>query len=142
MIRVRNREIIRKLAYRDFHRSKARNIIAIIAIALTALLFTSLFTMGSGMIKSMQRADMIMSGGDRHAEINYLSDLEYNTISDHLLIKEIAYSRKLADSLDNTPLTKRQTEFWYYDDVGVFCKYFFPVLAVSFLPQPPREFYV
>ena len=123
MIRVKNRGIIRKLAYRDFRRSKARNIIAVIAIALTTLLFTSLFTMGSGMIKSMKRADMIMSGGDGHAEIDYLSDLDYNIISEHSLIKEIAYCRKLADSLNNTPLTKRQTEFWYYDDVGLDFKF-------------------
>lgn len=123
MIRVRNRGIIRKLAYRDFDRSKARNIIAITAIALTTLLFTSLFTMGSGMMKSMQGADMIMSGGDGHAEINYLSDLDYSTISAHSLIKEIAYCRKLADSVNNTSLIKRQTEFWYYDDVGLEFKF-------------------
>ena len=41
---VKNRKCIRKLSWRSLWASRKRNIIAIIAIALTALLFTSLFT--------------------------------------------------------------------------------------------------
>ncbi|MFT8310895.1 MAG: ABC transporter permease [Sporolactobacillus sp.] len=119
MIRVGNRKVIRKLAVRSFHAAKTRNIIAVIAIALTALLFTSLLTMGSGMMKSMQRANMILSGGDGQARVNDMTESEYRTISNHSLIKEIAYCRKLADSVDNDSLIKRHTEFWYYDDLGM-----------------------
>ena len=117
MIRVGNRKIVGKLAVRSFYADRTRNIIAVIAIALTALLFTSLFTMGSGMVKSMQRADMILSGGEGHARINYMTESEYTTISNHPLINQIAYCRKLADSVDNGSLIKRHTEFWYYDDI-------------------------
>ena len=41
---VKNKKCIRKLSRRSLRASRKRNIIATIAIALTALLFTSLFT--------------------------------------------------------------------------------------------------
>ncbi|WP_434302268.1 ABC transporter permease [Clostridium botulinum] len=137
MIRVGNRKIIRKLAVRSFHAARTRNIIAVIAITLTGLLFTSLFTLGSGMVKSMQRADMILSGGEGHARIIYMTESEYRTISDHPLITEMAYRRKLADSVDNDSLIKRHTEFWYYDDLGL--KYGFVEPTSGRKPQAENE---
>ncbi|MEW9053969.1 MAG: ABC transporter permease [Neobacillus sp.] len=137
MIRVGNRKIIRKLAVRSFHASRIRNIIAVIAIALTGLLFTSLFTIGSGMLNSMQRADMIMSGTEGHARINYMTESEYDTISSHPLITEITYGRKLADSVDNDSLIKRHTEFWYYDNLGLKYAFFEPTSGHK--PQAENE---
>ncbi|MCC3868160.1 ABC transporter permease [Terrisporobacter mayombei] len=137
MIRVGNRKIVRKLAVRSFYDARTRNIIAVIAIALTALLFTSLFTMGSGIVKSMQRADTILSGGEGHARINYMTESEYRTISSHPLVNEIAYCRKLADSVDNDSLIKRHTEFWYYDDLGL--KYAFVEPTSGHRPQEENE---
>lgn len=119
MIRVGNRKVIHKLAIRSLRVARTRNIMAVSAIALTALLFTSLFTMGSGMVKSMQRANIILSGGEGDARITYMTESEYHTISNHSLIKQIAYTRKLADNVDNDALIKRHTEFWYYDDQGL-----------------------
>jgi len=113
------RAIEKKIAKRSFHADKTRNIIAVIAIALTTILFTSLFTLGTGMTESTQRANMILSGGDGHARIANMSQSEYDKISTHPLIQEIAYCRKLADSVDNESLSKRDTQFWYYDEVGL-----------------------
>ena len=45
-----NRPVIKKLSNRYFKAGKSRNIIAIIAIALTTILFTTIFTLGSGLI--------------------------------------------------------------------------------------------
>lgn len=119
MIKVENRKIINKLAAKSFLNSKVRNIIAIIAIALTTILFTSLLSMGSEMRRGMERGNMILSGGDGHAIIKNLSESEYSTIRNHELIEEIACRRKLADSVNNTELKKRNTEFWYYDDLAM-----------------------
>ncbi|MGL6201649.1 MAG: ABC transporter permease [Lachnospiraceae bacterium] len=113
------RAIEKKIAKRSFQADKTRNIIAVIAIALTTILFTSLFTLGTGMTESTQRANMILSGGDGHARIVNMSQSDYDKISIHPLIQEIAYCRKLADSVDNQSLSKRDTQFWYYDEVGL-----------------------
>lgn len=137
MIRVKNKKAIRRLADSSFRAAKTRNIIAVIAIALTALLFTSLFTMGLGAMESMQRAAMIMSGGDGHATIKYVTDEEYDAVSKHPLIREMAYCRILSDSVDNESLIKRHTEFWYYDDVGL--KYGFAEPTGGHKPQAENE---
>lgn len=137
MFQNNNRAVVKRLAKRSLGADKHRNIIAIVAIALTALLFTSLFTLGSGMVKSMQRADIILSGGEGHARINDMTEAEYHTISSHPLINEIAYCRKLADSVDNDSLIKRHTEFWYYDDLGL--KYAFVEPTSGHKPQAENE---
>lgn len=122
---MRSRNTIRNLSDKSFKASKSRNIIAIIAIALTSVLFTTLFTMGIGAIQSFQDATMRQAGGDGHAVLKYITDEEFDTVKDHPLIKEIAYDRMLCDSVDNEEFLKRHTEFWYYDDVGLelgFCE--------------------
>lgn len=43
-MRVKNRKCIRRLSFKSLWASRKRNIIAICAIALTTLMFTSLFT--------------------------------------------------------------------------------------------------
>ncbi|ADY55508.1 protein of unknown function DUF214 [Syntrophobotulus glycolicus DSM 8271] len=137
MIRVNNKKALRRLAAGSFRAAGTRNVIAVLAIALTALLFTSLFTMGSGLTESLQRAAMIMSGGDGHAVVKYVTDQEYTAISKHPLVKEIAYCRMLSDSVDNEALRKRRTEFWYNDDIGL--KYLFAEPTGGHKPQAANE---
>ena len=43
-----NKAIIKKLANRSFRSNRMRNVIAVIAIALTTFLFTSVLTIGMG----------------------------------------------------------------------------------------------
>ena len=43
-----NKAVIKKLANRSFRSNKMRNVIAVIAIALTTFLFTSVLTIGLG----------------------------------------------------------------------------------------------
>ncbi|QYK69406.1 FtsX-like permease family protein [Paenibacillus sp. S02] len=119
MIKVKNKKVIRKLADKSFKVNKARNLFAIVAIALTSLLFTTLFTMGIGAGENLQRATMRQVGGDGHAVLKYITDDEFSHVKDHPLIKEIAYNRILSDGVMNDKFLKRHTEFWYYDDVGM-----------------------
>jgi len=131
------RAIEKKLAGRSFYANKMRNIIAVIAISLTSILFTGLFTLGAGMMESTQQANMILSGGDGHARIINMSESEYDTIRQHPLVRESAYCRKLADSVDNEALSKRDTIFWYYDDVGL--KYMFLEPTGGHQPEAENE---
>lgn len=119
MFQNNNGAVAKRLAKRSLGADKRRNIIAVIAIALTALLFTSVLTMGFGLLESIERATMVMSGTDGHAAIKYVTDEEYEAVSRNPLIKEIAYCRVLSDSVDNESLIKRYAEFWYYDDAGL-----------------------
>ncbi|MBS6196365.1 MAG: ABC transporter permease [Clostridiales bacterium] len=131
------REIEKSIAKSSFRANKTRNIIAVIGIILTSILFTSLFTLGIGMIESTRVANMVLSGGDGHARIIELREEEYETISSHPLVREIAYCRRLADSINNEALSKREMEFSYYDDMGM--KYMFTEPSGGSKPQAENE---
>lgn len=125
MYRVKNQKIVKKLSDRSFRASRTRNIIAALAIALTALLFTALFTIGNGLVENFQRQTMRQAGGDGMGVLKYITDEEYERMKDHKLIREISYNRILCDSVDNEELLKRHGELYYMDDVGLklgFCE--------------------
>lgn len=125
MFNVNSKKTIRRLSKRSLKSSKMRNIIAVLAIALTTILFTTLFTVGSGMIENFQRQTMRMAGGDGMGVLKYITDEQYNAVKEHNLIDEISYNRLLSDSVDNTELIKRHGELYYMDDVGIklgFCE--------------------
>lgn len=125
MYKVNNKKIIKKLSVKSFQASRTRNMIAVLAIALTALLFTALFTVGSGVIENFQRQTMRQAGGDGMGVLKYITDEEYENIKDHRLIKEISYNRLLSNSVDNEELLKRHGEFYYMDDTAMklgFCE--------------------
>ena len=125
MYKVKNKKVIRNLSDKSLRAAKERNMIAVLAIALTAMLFTALFTAGSGVVENLQRQTMRQAGGDGMAVLKYLSDEIYENVKDHKLIKEISYNRLLSSSVDNEALLKRHGEFYYMDDVGLklgFCE--------------------
>ena len=58
-----NKAVIKKLANRSFRSNKMRNVIAVIAIALTTFLFTAVLTIGMG---SQGNAGIQYGKDDRH----------------------------------------------------------------------------
>ena len=82
MRKVKNKKAIRTLADKSFRASRIRNVIAVIAIALTAMLFTALFTIGMGTMENFQRQTMRQSGGDSHGVIKDLTSQEYEDLKD------------------------------------------------------------
>lgn len=125
MYKINNKKVIKNLSIKSFQASKTRNTIAVLAIALTAMLFTALFTIGSGIIENFQRQTMRQAGGDGMGVLKYITDEEYENIKGHSLIKEISYNRLLSSSVDNEELLKRHGEFYYMDDTAMklgFCE--------------------
>lgn len=125
MIKVANKKVINHLAFKSFKASKIRNIFAIVAIALTTILFASLFTIGIGMLENFQNETIRQSGGEGHAVLKYITDNEYNKIKNHPLISEISYNKIIADSVDNPEFLKRNVEMYYMDNTAMkfgFCE--------------------
>ena len=65
-MRVKNRKTIWNLSLRSFRASGKRNVIAAAAIALTTLLFTSLFTIVMSLNSSYQTYTFRQIGGYAH----------------------------------------------------------------------------
>lgn len=137
MLKVNNKKTIRHLSNKSFTANKMRNLIAVIAIALTTILFTSIFTMGIGTVESLQKAIMRQAGGDGHAVLKYITDDEFNSVKGHSSIDKIAYNRILCDGVGNEELLKRHAEFWYYDEIGL--ELGFIDLKEGTLPQKENE---
>ena len=119
-----NRPIIEKLSKRYFKASKSRNIITIIAIILTTVLFTTIFTLGSGMIDTVKDQNIRKMGGDGQAVLNYISDEVFDDVKDNELIDRIAYTKAVSYRLNNPGLAKWRSDMWYMDDTALeFARY-------------------
>ncbi len=125
MYKVNSKKAINRLTKGTLSGNKTRNIIAMAAIALTAMLFTALFTVGSGMIENIQRQTMRQAGGDGMAVLKYITDEQYEAVKTHELIDEISYNRLMCSSVNDPELIKRRGELYYMDDTAIklsFCE--------------------
>ena len=119
-----NRHAVKKLSDRYFKSNKSRNIIAVIAIVLTAVLFTAIFTLGSGLIDTVQEQNIRKAGGDGQAVLSYISDDIYNDIEGNSLIEKIAYTKAVSYRIKNEGLEKWRSDLWYMDDTALaFARY-------------------
>ncbi|MBU5310692.1 ABC transporter permease [Tissierella carlieri] len=115
MNKVNNRKIINKIAIASLKNNRRRNIIAFIAIALTTLLFTSLFTIGFGMKNSMELETMRMVGTTFHGAFKRINKEDINKLKTHPLIKEIGI-RQIIGPVINDEFIKEQVEISYGDE--------------------------
>ncbi len=95
MLKVSNKPCIRDLARKSFKAAKSRNLIAILAIALTTLLFTSLFTVGLSINEAVQQANFRQVGGCAQGSLKYLTEEQYLELREDPLIKDWGVSRVL-----------------------------------------------
>ncbi|MCT4605637.1 MAG: ABC transporter permease [Marinisporobacter sp.] len=131
-----NKKVIHKLTKKSVQANPLRNLFAIIAIALTTILFTSLFTIGMGMVKSMEQQTMRQVGGSAHGTFKYLTEKELNQIKDHPLIKEYGYSI-MVNMAENKEFLKHHTEIRYATNTQA--KLFFNHPTTGKMPQKLNE---
>lgn len=119
MFRADNKKAIRRLSSRSLKASASRNLIAVAAIALTTILFTVLFTVGSGMVENIQRQTMRQAGGNGMAYLKYITDEQFEAVRNHPLIDRISYNRAICEGVEGDALLKRHAEIYYMNDVGM-----------------------
>ena len=131
------RSIEKKLARMSFVASKGRNWMAVVAILLTTVLFCGLFTLGSGLVESAHRANLVMSGGDVHGRVQHIDETIYDNLASNDLVAEMGYTQKLADGFTMPALQKRDTQFWYYDETAMAMQFVTP--TGGHIPQETDE---
>ena len=125
MSKVKNREVIRRIADKTRKGSRNRNLIAVLAIALTTVLFTSVFTIGGSMIEKQQQMTMRQVGGSAHAGYKYLTQEEYDIVKKDKKLKEVSYRIVVGDAV-NDELKKLHTEVSYYEDLDAKMSFCYP----------------
>ncbi len=113
MRNVNNKRAVRRLAEKSFRAARTRNKIAVIAITLTAMLFTTLFTIGIGTLDNFQRATMRQTGGDSHGAIKSISPQQYEKLRQDPSVVETADCMLMAERIENSEFLKRHLELWY-----------------------------
>ena len=86
---ARNRKCIRKLSFRTLWASRKRNLIAILAIVLTTLLFTSLFTIALSINRTYEMYTFRQIGGYPHGSYKQVTDEEITAIASHRNIQAV-----------------------------------------------------
>ncbi|MCM1143734.1 MAG: ABC transporter permease [Blautia sp.] len=104
---------IRRLSDRSLKNNRMRNVFAILAIALTGLLFTAVFSLTSGGAQVMQEETMREVGGRFHAGLKMATEEQYEKVIADPLIKKYSYDI-LIGVADN--IRKRQAELRYTPD--------------------------
>ena len=124
MIQVSNKKCIRNLAFKSLRANKTRNIIAVMAIALTTLLFSSLFTIAVTIVNSYQQETFRQVGGDMHGSFKDVSLEQMKELKQDPLIVTTA-SRLLLGMPSDIPFNKAHVEVSYMDSAcakGYFCE--------------------
>lgn len=137
MFQVRNKEAIRLLAGRQMKKDRQRNGIAIGAIILTTILFSTLFTIGGGVLEQMRQTMMRMHGGISHASVKFLSMPEYEKLKEAGGYEGIGYSILAGIGADES-LRKLNTEVRYGEDYAACDFRSFP--TEGRLPEKKMEF--
>ncbi|MDD6646212.1 MAG: ABC transporter permease [Firmicutes bacterium] len=112
MLKVKNSRCISRISARSLKNSGTRNIIAVLAIALTALMITSLFTIGESAINSFQQSTMRQVGTSAHGGFKFLSMEQYDKVAKDPKVKDISYNIIVGNPV-NPELKETYTELRY-----------------------------
>lgn len=126
MLKVSNQRCIRRLSIQTMKASKTRNKIAILAIALTAMLFTSLFTIVMSINDGMQQATFRQVGGYSHATFKYMTKEQYEDLKIDTRFKEVGLRRFIGMPKEE-PFHKTHVEIGYSDATQAHWMYCDPV---------------
>lgn len=111
---VPNRSCIRRLSLRSLLANRTRNIVAVLAIALTAVLFTSLFTIALSINEGIQQNNFRQAGGWSHGTFKYLTEEQFEELKDDPLIDQWGLRRFLGMPTQ-APFNKSHVEIGYSD---------------------------
>ena len=113
-MKVSNRKCIRHLAWKSLLTSRTRNLIAIAAIALTAVLFTSLFTIALSINEGFQQSNFRQAGGFSHGGFKYITEAQAEALRSDPLIAQWG-ERRFLGMPAAAPFNKSHVEVSYAD---------------------------
>ncbi|MDU2598911.1 ABC transporter permease [Anaerococcus sp.] len=103
-MKVKNKAYIRRLAKNILNANKSRRNILLLAIALTSILFTSLFSVALGLGKSMETQTMKTIGTISHGSFKDISDGDIEILTQDKDVKDFSIREKVG-MLDDEKVT-------------------------------------
>lgn len=113
-IHVHNQKCIRHISFRNMKTGKTKNIVAILSISLTAILFTAIFTIAMSIFYGYEQSNFRQVGSYSHGTFKYLTKEQLEELREDPLIQEWGMRRYLGMPID-APFNKSQVEISYAD---------------------------
>ena len=104
---------IRKLSRRSLQNNRMRNLFAIVAIILTGVLFTAVFSLMSGIMQMTQESTMRAVGTRTHVGLKAATKEQYERVTADPMVKESYYDIFIGIAQN---IVKRQAELRYIPD--------------------------
>ncbi len=114
MIRVKNQKIITKISRKNMQANRVRNAAAITAIALTTMLFMTLFTIAGTMADTFQRQTFRLVGTTSHGFLKNLTTEQKELLETDPMIQESG-GRLFLGIASGEPFRKVQAELSYME---------------------------
>ena len=130
------KSIIRTLTNRSFKANKTRNWIAVFAIVLTTLMFTSLFVLSQSMVETMRNMNFQQAGSNSHLSSGTMTDAAVEKIIAHEAVRDYGKSTIIGIA-ENKELTGRQVEIRYADENYARSSFSYPTTGT--MPVQVRE---
>lgn len=112
---VKNRGCLWRIALRQMRAAKMRTGISILAIALTTLLLTSLFTLSLSINSSFQEYQFRLVGGYSHGSFKEVDEEKQRALAAHKKIKEYGM-RTVCGVMMEPPFEKKHAEISWMDE--------------------------
>ena len=77
------RQILQTLTNRSFRQNRGRNVVAVLAVVLTTMMFTALFTLAQSMGRNMTEMYLRQSGTKAHAGTKQITDEQIKQLAAH-----------------------------------------------------------
>lgn len=135
-MKVKNRKCIWKLSWRFLCASHKRNIVAIVDIVLTTLMFTSLFTIVMSLNSSYETYTFRQIGGYSHGTFKEVTDEQIQAISGHSKVKETGVRINIG-FMDSGVFAKSPAEISFMDENCTKWSYANPIAGHS--PEKAKE---
>ena len=135
-MKVKNGSCIRHLSFKTLMAARKRNIIAVLAIALTALLFTSLFTIVMSINETNQNYQFRSVGGYAHGSFKDVDEDQIKVLSAHPDVKAVGVRTVLGLATQGA-FEKDYAEVSYMDDNNA--KWSFSQPTVGRTPKSGNE---
>lgn len=108
-------EPVRVLKQRLFQKNKGRNLVAVLAILMTTMMFATLFTLAQSMSENLVEMTFRQTGYDAQASFKSITSEQAKMLANHPDVKEVGESTVLGLA-ENKALSGKQVEIRWADE--------------------------
>ena len=129
-------EPVRVLKQRLFQKNKGRNLVAVLAILMTTMMFATLFTLAQSMSENLVEMTFRQTGYDAQVSFKSITSEQAEMLANHPDVKEVGESTVLGLA-ENKALSGKQVEIRWADES--YASHSFCMPTTGHLPEKENE---